>query len=150
MIDRSNDRGFTLVELMVVLAIIAILVAVVLPSLLGFRTRAMDTRTKATLSAVGRAQAGWQPENNGYTDDLDLLEATFPELEFGDADDANVHVTLGDVATGDSGQVLLYARSDSGTWFGLRYVATGADIGRHSCSGAEADMTLVTCTGTDW
>jgi prepilin-type N-terminal cleavage/methylation domain-containing protein len=149
MTDRG-DRGFTLVELMLVLAIIAILIAIALPSLLGFRTRANDIQTKSTLTAVGRAQAGWEPLQNGFTDDLVLLEATFPELQFGDADDGHVHVTVGDIVAGDNGQVLLYARSDSGTWFGLRYVASGADIGRHTCSGAEADMTLVACTGTDW
>jgi prepilin-type N-terminal cleavage/methylation domain-containing protein len=145
-----RDRGFSLVELMLVLAIVAILIAIAIPSLLGFRTRANDVQVQSELAAVGRGQAGLQPLQNGFTDDLDLLRSTFPEIRFGDADDRHVHVTLGDVVAGDNGQVLMYARSDSGTWFGVRHVAGGADVGRHTCSGAESDMTLVACSGDDW
>ena len=144
MADR-RDPGFTLIELMVVLGIVAVLIAIALPSLLGSRRKANDVQVTSMLTAVGRAQAGWEPLQGGFTDDLALLEETVPELGFGDADDRAVHVSVGDV-----GQVLLYARSDSGTWFGLRYVAGGPDVGRHTCSGAASDMTLVACTGTDW
>lgn len=146
---RRAEYGFSFVEMMLVMAIVAILISIALPSLLGQRTRAMDMEAKSTLSAVGRGQAGLEPNNSGYIDDLATLEDSFPELEFGTADD-QIHVVVGDVETGDSGQVLLYARSDSGTWFGLRLVAHGAEVGRHTCSGAETDMTLVACTGTDW
>ncbi len=110
----------------------------------------MDTKIQAGLTAVARGQAGLEPLQNGFTDDLVELEAMFPELEFGAGEPDHIRAVVGDVVVGDSGQVLLYARSDSGTWFGIKLVATGADIGRHTCSGAEADMTLVDCVGETW
>lgn len=39
-INRNNDKGFTLVELIVVLVILAVLAAILVPSLLGFIDRA--------------------------------------------------------------------------------------------------------------
>ena len=47
-------------------------------------------------------------------------------------------------------QILLYARSVTGDWFGLRLVREGVDAGRHTCRGAESDMTLDACAGTAW
>ena len=59
--------------------------------------------------------------------------------------------TIGDVDPGDGGQVLLYARSDSGDWFGFRLVQSGAEVGRHTCASDDvSDMTLVDCSGTTW
>jgi prepilin-type N-terminal cleavage/methylation domain-containing protein len=150
MLRHRNDRGFSLVELVIVIGVIGVLVAVGLPTVLGFRERAQDMETKSALTTVARAQAGWVPERNGFTDDEALLEATFPELSFGSVEDSDLRVVVGDLDPGDSGQVLLYARSDGGTWFGIRLVATGSIAGRHTCEGTEADMTFTACSGERW
>jgi prepilin-type N-terminal cleavage/methylation domain-containing protein len=39
---RSGEAGFTLIELMVVVLIIAILIAIAIPTFLGARSRAQD------------------------------------------------------------------------------------------------------------
>jgi len=44
--DRS-DRGFTLIELMVVVLVIAILLAIAIPTFLGARSRSQDTAAKS-------------------------------------------------------------------------------------------------------
>ena len=48
--ERENgERGFTLIELMVVVMIIAILVGIAIPAFLGARKRAQDTAAKSNL-----------------------------------------------------------------------------------------------------
>lgn len=46
---RRTSEGFTLLELLIVMAVIAILVAVLVPNLAGARTRAQDSATLAYL-----------------------------------------------------------------------------------------------------
>lgn len=40
------SKAFTLIELLIVIAVIGILVAVILPNLIGMRERAQDTKKK--------------------------------------------------------------------------------------------------------
>ena len=47
--DRSSDDGFTLIELMVVVLIIAILLAIAVPTYLGARSRANDRAVQSNL-----------------------------------------------------------------------------------------------------
>lgn len=146
-----NDRGFTLIELTVVTMILAILLTLVLPSILGFRTRANESRAKADLTHVAKAQAGIAVLDGNYTVEAARLEAMVPGVDVGNATDRSVRVIVGDVVAGDGQQTLMYARAVSGLWFGVRLVGVGPDTGRHTCSSnLEADMTLVACVGTDW
>jgi prepilin-type N-terminal cleavage/methylation domain-containing protein len=63
----AAEEGFTLIELLVVIIIIGILLAIAVPSYLGFRSRAYDSAVKANLrSAVPSAEA-YYADNESYS-----------------------------------------------------------------------------------
>lgn len=63
----SNTRGFTLVELMVVVAIIGILAAIALPQYAKFQAKARQSEAKIALAAVYTAEQSFTAENGSYT-----------------------------------------------------------------------------------
>jgi type IV pilus assembly protein PilA len=153
--EHKSERGFTLVELMVVVLVIAILIAIAIPTFLGARTRAQDRTAQANLVTASKAESAYAATTDGFTDAVAVLTAEEPGLDWTGADDEDIHVVVADVAPGDNRQVLLYSRSNSGTWFGLRIARAsggGVVVGRYTCAGAaEADVDeMGDCMGTDW
>jgi type IV pilus assembly protein PilA len=66
-INTRDESGFTLIELLVVLIIIGILLAIAVPSYLGFKDRAVKTQVQANVrEAIPDAEAYYE-DNGNYT-----------------------------------------------------------------------------------
>jgi type IV pilus assembly protein PilA len=61
---RCSDKGFTLVELLVVVAILGILAAIVVPNFVGSIAGSTTAAMKAELRIVQTAMAAGMAENN--------------------------------------------------------------------------------------
>jgi type IV pilus assembly protein PilA len=63
---HTRKGGFTLIELMIVVAIIGILAAIAIPNFLQFQLRSKTGEAKTNLAAIRTAEEGYFAEFNNY------------------------------------------------------------------------------------
>ncbi len=153
---EDGEGGFTLIELMVVVMIIAILIGIAIPAFLGARKRAQDTASKSDLrNGLSTAQTIFT-DNQAYKDTADMvteLNSEEPSLTFSDnatasttSKEISVLVTQSAVSgSTPNDEIILASQSKSGTCFFLRHINTAGDS---TLSGSyTAESTTAACTG---
>jgi type II secretion system protein G len=80
---RKSERGFTLIEMMIVVAIIAILVAILVPNFMRARAQAQTAACEANLKEIATALELYQTDHEAYPDVASLTNVTNTEANLG-------------------------------------------------------------------
>jgi type IV pilus assembly protein PilA len=64
----ESEKGFTLIEMLIVIIILGILLAIAVPAYLKFRDRANNSAAQANIRAMIPAVEAFNADNSGYAD----------------------------------------------------------------------------------
>ena len=148
----ERDKGFTLIELMVVVMIIAVLLAIAIPTFLGSKNKAEDRSAQSSLRNALTAAKTIYTDSSDYTKaDTTTLAAGEPALSFVVAGTASGDAKTISVSTTTSA---FYgaAKSKGGTCYYIKDTATAGTTyakGTGTCDGTTA-AGLTTYTATGW
>ena len=67
-LNKSNERGFSLVELMIVVGIIGVLATLAVPKFQAFQAKARSAEAKTMLNHIYTLEEAYKLDNNSYLD----------------------------------------------------------------------------------
>ena len=147
---RNNQKGFTLIELMIVVAIIGILAAIAIPNFLNYQLKARTAEAKTNVGSIKTSQEAFKAENDFYAICIPNPAAGAPApstkqpwnaaalaagdgwLEIGYAPAGDVYYTY-EVTIGGNNALATHLLVTQG-------VFAAADLGDALCIGAAADL----------
>ena len=124
---RKSNKGFTLIELMIVVAIIGILAAIAIPNFLRFQLKAKSSEGKVNIAAIRTAEESFLAEFGTYVGAA-ILPAAVPGTQKG----------AFDLTTATDDGFTQLGWSPEGQVF-FQY-AVAADVGRAYTISAAADI----------
>jgi type IV pilus assembly protein PilA len=74
----KNEKGFTLIELMIVVAIIGILAAIAIPNFMSYQCKAKQSEAKSALGQIRVMQEAYRAEHDTYGSNLTSIGFSMP------------------------------------------------------------------------
>ena len=154
---RGREDGFSLIEIVVVVLIIAVLIGIAIPTFLGMRERAHDAAAKESAALALKIATGFATDGTEDFSTLSTsaLNASEPSVTFIDGDlastgPAEVSQMVPDAGAGD--QIFVAAvQSESGDCFFARVFANGGtDYGEVAGTDCRADDHGSVLFGPSW
>lgn len=159
-VKKRTARGFTTVEILVAVGLVAILMVVAVPRLLGTRQSVGDSAAKQQLTTVGLAVNNWYVERDTFTGlTAAALQNRVPEVQIRDnasagkmTDGRALQVGLATVPADGTYAIIYASNGDNncwgimytkwGAWYNYKRVATSSD-----CTGFAASSIPTTADG---
>ena len=108
---KKDERGFTLIELMIVIAIIGILAAIAIPQFSAYRVRSYNSAANADLRNAATAQEAYFVDAQSYSEALTRITGS----QYGLFTSQSVTVTIGGGSTAGYTMRSFHASGDK-TW----------------------------------
>jgi type IV pilus assembly protein PilE len=133
-VKASRRRGFTLIEIMIVVAILAILAAVALPNYFGSVRKSRRADAIALMSQVAQAEERWRTNNSTYSND------------FGTSQLAVRSTAASGVTSLTESYYTISVPTNTATQYTVRAVARASQVSDTQCAAMEMRMNAGTVT----
>jgi type IV pilus assembly protein PilA len=155
---RDDEEGFTLIELMVVVLIIAILLAIAIPTFLGARERAQNRAAQSDIRNALTAEKVFYTDNEVYTTatNTGVIHSIEPSLTYSAVASKTEVSATALTNTNNDASVCVAKQSKGGQSYSLLDVATGGGAGTYyftgnlNCGGAATTPTAPVTNATKW